>query len=63
MGGVPRRAADAQGFASACSLSPAQEASARDAAIALLIEQYWARQEQRAGRTVLVLNPALPWEE
>ena len=34
----------------------------RDAALALLVERHWARKEQRAGRTVLVLNPALSWE-
>ena len=34
----------------------------RDAAIAYLVEKYWLRRGQRAGKTVLVLNPALPWE-
>ena len=34
----------------------------RDAALAILTDREWLRQEKRNGRTVLVLNPKLPWE-
>ena len=37
--------------------------AARDAAIALLTERHWLRQERRSGKTILVLNPQLSWED
>ena len=37
--------------------------AARDAAIALLTNKYWLRQKKRVGKTILVLNPQLSWED
>ena len=35
----------------------------RDAARGLLRERHWLREGKRDGKTVLVLNPNLPWED